>query len=650
MKKLSKTLCCILFICIDLVACQAKNDPEIDFFFNEFVRDETAYQYQEIKLPRSSFEKPVTIQDQINYLIGDNIEFVDAMVVVSHSTDIEYQYYENASDILGKDPIFFSFDNVNNTIQRKYFEPNTIVHLGYDYPNGKKGYLTMHFRTRGFMNKTLFTRTSLMISSFESEDYLSYGSATAPVVISYLTAFDTKDMSKEMKEYEKVHSSVNKKLRGENNFESFTELEYQVLVGMREEVNPYYELDYCDSLYKNARYYDAFAKLYPAFYQFKRYAKDPKSEISQTFYDVCYKMGMSKLYEGGFNESANYYLGLAAYGSPKYKEDYQKFIKSERTTRSEYIENGNLTVGELLSVLFDVQESNLSNGIGYRSDNTTEIKTSGDVWRSDVTYLCDNYRLMAVSYSKANLGKKESSADQSRLCYSNTILITSEPIDENLSRINILIPNFRLNDVKNGLDNINRPLHHSIVIGRTKGMILSVKPSVDDIQNLYDKGLNLKSQHRAFEAMLIFRYIHDLITTNYLKDSKSIFENVTYECGFTLAEIGEEEKAIPYLEECYSSTDNLTYRQEFLSMLSNLTDPRTVEYIRKEINLCKDHNITDQKHLSLLNRRLAYVLIEYGELKEAEALLNELLKDPESAEFAKRELDYIRDCRLIFSI
>lgn len=635
-----KRFCTLLIFCIYSVACNAKNQDIDNFFFKEFVRDETAYQYQEIRMPRSSFEKPVTIQEQISSLIGENIKFNDAIVIVSHNTDIEYQYYDNAQSILDKDPIFLSFDNVNNTIKRKYFEPNTIVHLGFDGANGKKEYLTMHFRTRGFMDKTLFTRTSLMIPSSEEEDCLSYGSAAAPVVVSYLTAFDAKDMSKEMKEYEKVHSSVNKKLR--NNSFSFSELEYQVLVGMQEEVNPYFELEYCNSLYENARYYDAFAKFYPAFYQFKRYASNPKTDISQTFYEVCYKMGMSKIHEGRFFDSANYYLGLAAYGSDKYKSDYQNFLSSVRCSQSEYIEKGKVTIGDLLSVLFDIQESNLSKAVIYCANRVTDISSSRELWDYDITQVENSQQLMTISYSKTLIEQSDNIVDQSKLCYANSIIITSEPIGDNLVRINITIPNFRLNDVKNGPDNINRPLHHSIIVGQTKSKSFSAEPSLENLQTMYETGMTLKDQHRAFEAMLIFRNIHDITASNHVKGAESLFANATYECGFALAEIGEEEKAISYLEECYAVTDNLTHRQEFLSMLSNVTDPRTIEYIEKELAYCKKHKITDQKHLSLLNRRLAYTLIEYGELEEAEVLLMELLKDPESAEFAKRELEYIK--------
>jgi hypothetical protein len=45
---------------------------------------------------------------------------------------------------------------------------------------------------------------------------------------------------------------------------------------------------------------------------------------------------------------------------------------------------------------------------------------------------------------------------------------------------------------------------------------------------------------------------------------------------------------------------------------------------------------------SFLKRRKSYVLIETGRYDEARAILNELLNDPDSSDFAMSELAYLQ--------
>ena len=44
-------------------------------------------------------------------------------------------------------------------------------------------------------------------------------------------------------------------------------------------------------------------------------------------------------------------------------------------------------------------------------------------------------------------------------------------------------------------------------------------------------------------------------------------------------------------------------------------------------------------------RRIAYLLIERKEYDDAESLLNDLLKHPQTAEFARQELEYLKSVR-----
>lgn len=49
--------------------------------------------------------------------------------------------------------------------------------------------------------------------------------------------------------------------------------------------------------------------------------------------------------------------------------------------------------------------------------------------------------------------------------------------------------------------------------------------------------------------------------------------------------------------------------------------------------------------MAFLKRRKAYILIDKGELSEAERLLKEMIEDPLCKEFAEGELKYIEQLR-----
>ena len=81
--------------------------------------------------------------------------------------------------------------------------------------------------------------------------------------------------------------------------------------------------------------------------------------------------------------------------------------------------------------------------------------------------------------------------------------------------------------------------------------------------------------------------------------------------------------------------------REYIALLSNLVDPRCLATVKAEL----ENSPEDPSYVNFLNRRYAYTLIEYGMLDEAEAILKRLLESPESADFARQELEYIEALR-----
>jgi hypothetical protein len=70
-------------------------------------------------------------------------------------------------------------------------------------------------------------------------------------------------------------------------------------------------------------------------------------------------------------------------------------------------------------------------------------------------------------------------------------------------------------------------------------------------------------------------------------------------------------------------------------------DPRVFEIIKTELQ----EEQKDKAYLNFLNRRYAFMLIEYGMIDEAEVILKRLLDDPDSETFARNELEYIKSLR-----
>ncbi len=124
-----------------------------------------------------------------------------------------------------------------------------------------------------------------------------------------------------------------------------------------------------------------------------------------------------------------------------------------------------------------------------------------------------------------------------------------------------------------------------------------------------------------------------------------IFFESAYVVGFCLMEMGKMREALYYLEVAARSNQNEHVR-EYINCLSNTKDPLALEIIDDIIARTPKPDEEDAMeewnfHMSFLNRRKVYVLIEKKRYDEARKLLMEMLDNPLSKEFAQGELAYI---------
>ena len=626
------------------VSCmQAQED---DFFFTEFVRDEATYQSQELVIPRSSTKNPVTLRDQLSYVVG-KLNYTGVKVIQSYTGGMEVYEYDDVSKVLDIDPVYLSYDKGETQLKRKQFEINTSIYLNYLDKNQAERCLIMHLRPRGFLNTSVYTRTTIILPSDSQQDDLrSYNSKSAPIALSYLTAFDVADRSKDLEKFKKIYDSTLKKYNSDKDLD---EIEEECLKGLREQEDFWQSVNYGNWLYQNARYYDASIHYQPAYDILKSYIRPDQSDFDETFYTISYNLGMS-LWKLGYYDSAEYYLGVASYGDKKYNSDYYALLETKSNLKTEG-SGKDTKLGQILSVLFDIDKFCVKEALYNVDGKLVKLSDKSAIWDFDVKSLCsEQFNYVTLGYTRARYEMEGSnSEDKSKLCYENNIIISSYKVGNNKWRITFVIPNFRNFDYKKTDDDFSRPVSASFIIGSDNAgsfAPMSVKPSFAEIKKQYDFVLELKADNRFMEALLAVMPLEDKISK--LSDKERSKDNVKelhgailYQIGFLLSELQQPIKAVSYLSKASSLSYTTDIMQEYVAILSNIVDPRAFRVIKEELL----SNPKDQVYKNLLNRRYAYMLIEYGKLDDAEKVLKGLLDDPASASFAKTELEYIKQLK-----
>ena len=347
-QKIQKATSSLIITLSSLMVMNAQDD----FFWQEFVKDEATYQSQTIQLPRASYDKPLTLRQQLESVVGQ-FNYTKGALVQSYMGGIESRVYENVDELLDSDPVMLSFDKGEDQLKRKQFEMNTSIYLYYKDSYGKDCCPVVHTRPRGFLNKAIYTRTSIMLpSQREADDFRTFSSKSAPIAISYLTAFDVVDMTKDIAEFERIKESA---IKNYNEEKELSDIEEECIIGLREQDELWNNKSYGYHLYDNKRYYDAYVTLEPLYDYLKSYIRPDYTDMNDIFYETSHKMGMS-MWKLGFNETAAYYLSVASFGDEKYRGDYNEFIKSTQGRNRIHIDersDSKVTVRDFLTIILD---------------------------------------------------------------------------------------------------------------------------------------------------------------------------------------------------------------------------------------------------------------------------------------------------------
>ena len=644
-KNLINATLLILFTLSSLFTMNAQDD----FFWQEFVKDEATYQSQAIQLPRASYNKPLTLRQQLESVVGE-FNYTKGVLVQSYMGGIEYSVCKNVNELLDTDPVMLSFDRGEDQLKRKQFEMNTSIYLYYKDSYGKDCCLVVHTRPRGFLNKVIYTRTSIMLpSQREADDFRTFASKSAPIAISYLTAFDVIDMTTDLAEFERIKESA---IKNYNEDKELSEIEEECVVGLREQDELWNNKSYGYHLYDSNRYYDAFVTLEPLYDNLKAYIRPDYTEMNDIFYETSHKMGMS-MWKLGFNETAAYYLSVASYGDEKYRGDYNEFIKSTKGQNRVPVDARNdskVTVRDFLSIILDADYGNMREGIANIDGEIQKLATREEVYAYDIKNLCtESASSLTLTYTRTGYEREEKDfEDDSKLFFENNIIFSSVKVDKDRWRINVLVPNFKTRDFKKGDDEFNIPYTTSFIVGTNEAGVSNRKSSksYSALVDRYNEIGQKSDEGRFLENIILLERLEaDICSLPHKERSdKKMAElesQILFDKGFLLQELVVTPKAAAVLAESIRIQSDTQKMQEYISILSNIVDPRVFEIIKTELQ----ENHKDKSYFNFLNRRYAYMLIEYGMIDEAEIILKRLLDDPDSETFARQELEYIKSLR-----
>lgn len=129
---------------------------------------------------------------------------------------------------------------------------------------------------------------------------------------------------------------------------------------------------------------------------------------------------------------------------------------------------------------------------------------------------------------------------------------------------------------------------------------------------------------------------------------------IIFMLGFCYAELEQYEKALYYLE-MISFNSDVKYDMEYINCLVNSGDFRALPTIDRAFeqvnNALRQYDEEDEnmepliKYRDFLLRRRCYVLVEKGQLDEAEKMLQTMIDDERNCDFALGELAYIKKLR-----
>lgn len=315
-------------------------------------------------------------------------------------------------------------------------------------------------------------------------------------------------------------------------------------------------------------------------------------------------------------------------------------------------------------------------------DMLLDVQENGDIlpYHGRNTILIISYRPSGIVYHP-DKDKK----DKSKLCTDNSIIMFLRGIGPYVGetaymRVSVMIPNFSDPDDFRTFQSKNAPFTTSFVLcfdivppqgklQRYDEIEKSLKEKSErgenltaeertvlngitystDIGHSFGYGVWLVSERRFADALMclmkVFDRLKKIVVTDHDRRLHEIFKTTCFNIGLCLNEIGQFERAFYYFSLALDSNKPI-YIIEYICSLTNSGSPIALEVVSRYMSEFRNgKRQVDSRESALLydflERRLAYLYVEYKMWDNARDLLNQMMGSPTNHDFAVSELGYI---------
>lgn len=167
-------------------------------------------------------------------------------------------------------------------------------------------------------------------------------------------------------------------------------------------------------------------------------------------------------------------------------------------------------------------------------------------------------------------------------------------------------------------------------------------------------GKKLYNQECFLQALAYFKRIHRSLGYQWVyqrEENRHFYSRICYYIGFIYMELGIYDTAYYYLHRA-QNYETVPAIQEFTNCLCNMQDVDAILYIQpmreRVLQALKESEEPDDFRLEFyrfLSRRMVYTLINNRQLEEATTMLQQMITNGESVEFAQKELAYIEELK-----
>jgi len=369
-------------------------------------------------------------------------------------------------------------------------------------------------------------------------------------------------------------------------------------------------------------------------------------------------------------------------------------------------ENHSLKFGELINSLFDIRKEELSI-LTINDGSLKVVEGEEEIWnyeflghykrneKGEYEYYREGCSKLAnqiiITLSYKTYDKSKTDKDKS-ISKTDAMLIVHLQYPEGLKdkvlyvQTTFCLPTIKLERSKKGIN--PQPQSLSILIGfdfKTKeeteteffSIFNSAKEKLNDgkveemdylerelIEVLFHPqiakefyfGKNVMSENRFWDAIEYFNNAFTALQQKWWEDQLTDEEFQTLiECSFLIGycyyELGLFDKSYKYLEfSARNSKDGYKYQSEYINCLIALKDIRSLMIIDHNLEVLtkkseEERAEYDYDFFMFLLRRKAYCMIELKQYDAAEDTLQHILKNDPENEFAKQEIEYIKQLK-----